>query len=109
MKPLPWILAGIGLGAAIVYIVLNQPESAYNTGYDSVDEAAGRTALWGTKQRATGAGTGVLGKIKQGVGNLTGNDDLAGEGAADQAVGSVKDTVGQLGQAAGKTLHDLNK
>jgi uncharacterized protein YjbJ (UPF0337 family) len=51
------------------------------------------------------------GKVKQSVGNLTGNDDMAREGeaeatqakaerevegAVDQAVGSVKETVGDI-------------
>ena len=109
MKSFSWILAGIGIGAFIAYIVMNTPEPQYSTGSSDVEDAALRTSAWGGKQRVTGTGGNLVGKVKGGVGNLTGNDDLAGEGVVDQAVGAVKDTVGELGQAAGKTLHDLNR
>lgn len=106
---LPWILAGIGLGLA-VYLIANPPETpAYSTGSDDVEGAAAKTAGWGAKQQVKGTGGSLVGKLKEGVGNLTGNDRLAGEGEGDQVAGTVKNTVGQVAQAAGQTLHDLNK
>jgi uncharacterized protein YjbJ (UPF0337 family) len=54
-------------------------------------------------------GSTVAGKVKQGVGRVLGDDDLAGEGVLDQAVGAVKDTAGDVAQAAGQTIHDLNR
>ena len=109
MKTLSWILAGIGIGVAITYLVNNQSTSAYVTGSDDVEDAAGKTFNWGSKQRVTGTGSSVLGKVKEGVGNLTGKDDLAAEGLVDQATGSIKDAAGQVAHAAGQTIHDLNK
>ena len=46
---------------------------------------------------------------KRVLGRATGNDQLAGEGAADQLAGAVKDTAGKVAQAAGQTIHDLNR
>lgn len=107
-SPIPWILAGVGAGAA-TYLLLRQPTtSQYATGYSGVDDAANRTALWGDKQRVAGSGTNLVGNIKEGIGRLTGNDDLATEGAADQAAGTVRNAAGAVANAAGKTLKDLN-
>jgi uncharacterized protein YjbJ (UPF0337 family) len=47
--------------------------------------------------------------VKEGVGRAVGDPDLADEGVADQAVGTVKNAVGNLAQAAGETIHDLNR
>lgn len=106
---MPWILAGIGLGLA-AYLIANPPETpAYATGSDDVEGAAAKTSGWGTKQRFKGTGGSLLGKVKEGVGNLTGNEELADEGAGDQVVGGVKDAVGEVAQAAGQTIHDLNR
>jgi uncharacterized protein YjbJ (UPF0337 family) len=109
MKALPWILAGVGAGAAVTYVLLNQPRTQTETGWDSVENAAGRTWGWGSKARVSGTGANVAGKVKEGFGRLTGNPDLADEGVADQAVGAVKDAVGTVAQAAGETIHDLNR
>ncbi len=108
MKAFPWILAGIGVGVA-AYVVLNQPGPQSATGNDDVEEAAGRTTLWGSKQRLYGTGGNLAGKLKEGVGRITGDDQLADEGVADQVVGAVKDTAGRVAQAAGQTIHDLNR
>lgn len=118
---LPWILAGVGAGVA-TYLMMRQqggtPAFATNTGsslgagtgtgYDAVDSAANRTAAWGDKQRIAGAGSSVVGKVKEGFGRLTGNDNLAAEGTADQAAGSLRDAAGNVANAAGQTLKDLN-
>jgi hypothetical protein len=44
-----------------------------------------------------------VGKLKEGVGRATGDDQLAGEGLVDQIAGAVKDTAGQAPQALGAT------
>jgi uncharacterized protein YjbJ (UPF0337 family) len=109
MKALPWILAGVGAGAAITYAILSQPRPQAATGWDSVENAADRAFGWGSKTRISGAGTKIGGKIKEGLGRLSGDPDLADEGVGDQAVGAVKNAVGAVAQAAGETIHDLNR
>src|SRR5207302_5941281 len=109
MKALPWIMAGVGAGIAATYLIMNQPRLQRETGYDSVEEGAARTFGWGSKARVTGAGRNIAGKAKEGFGRMTGNTELANEGVADQAVGSMKDATGTVAQAAGQTIHDLNR
>ena len=108
MKGLGWILATVGAGAVVAYVLLNQQPVA-DTGWNSVEDAAGKTWGWGSKNRLAGAGTNVAGKVKEGFGRLTGDADLADEGVADQAVGTVRDAVGAVAQAAGDTIHQLNR
>ena len=108
MKTFPWIFVGVGFGV-LAYIVLNQPGPQYATGDGDVEYAAGKTTLWGSKQRLKGAGGSLAGKIKEGLGQATGDDQLANEGAADQLVGAIKDTAGKAAQVAGQTIHDLNR
>lgn len=108
MKPLTWVLAAAGIAAA-VYILANTPGPQADTGLDSIEDAARRTARWGSKSRLTGTGRSFAGRLKEGVGNLTGNPDLADEGVFDQVAGSVKDATGAVAQAAGQTLHDFNR
>jgi len=112
MKALPWIIAGVGIGVGVTLLIFNgeidtQPE--YATGYDGVERAARKTFGWGTKRRAEGKVGSVAGAIKEGVGRLTGDQQLADEGTADRVVGNVKDAAGKLGHAVGETIHDLNK
>jgi uncharacterized protein YjbJ (UPF0337 family) len=108
MKSLPWILAAVGLGVA-AYIVINTPGPEYATGNDDIENAARKTSAWGSKNRITGTGTNLGGKLKEGIGNLTGNDDLAKEGVVDQVTGTLKDAAGSVAQAAGQTLHEFNR
>jgi uncharacterized protein YjbJ (UPF0337 family) len=108
MKALPWILA-TGAVAAAAYVLLNNLGPQADTGFDSVEDAAYRTSHWGSKNRLAGKGRNFAGRLKEGVGNLTGNPDLADEGVFDQVAGSVKDAAGTIGQAAGQTIHDLNR
>ena len=109
MKALGWIVVGVGLGAALVYLVANAPEPAYGSGDPDVDRAADKTAFWGAKTRAEGLGGGLLGQAKQAVGEATGNESLADSGAGDQAIGAIKDTVGKAANAISDTVHDLNR
>ena len=108
MKALAWMIAGVGVSIAAVHL-LNQPGPQYATGDDDVEYAAGRTTLWGSQQRITGTGSSLAGKLKEGIGRATGDDQLADQGAADQVVGAIKDTAGKVAQATGQTIHDLNR
>ena len=108
MKALPWVIAGVGVGIA-AYVVLNQPGPQYATGNDDVEYAAGRTSFWGSKQRLSGTGRGLAGRVKEGFGRVTGDDQLADQGVADQVAGAVKDTAGQAAQAVGQAIHELNR
>ncbi|HEV2578046.1 MAG TPA: CsbD family protein [Acidobacteriaceae bacterium] len=108
MKTIAWLAAGIGIGLA-VYLIANPPELQYATGSDNLEGAARNAQGWGMKQRATGLGRNVAGRVKEGLGNLTGNPDLADEGLGDRIEGNVREGVGKVAQAAGQTLHDLNR
>jgi uncharacterized protein YjbJ (UPF0337 family) len=108
MKSLPWILAAVGLGVA-AYVVINTPGPEYATGNDDIENAARKTSAWGSKNRITGTGTNLGGKLKEGLGNLTGNDDLANEGVVDQVAGKIKDAAGSVAHAAGQTIHEFNR
>ena len=50
--------------------------------------------------KASGITDQVKGKIKQGVGEAVGNQELANSGAADQVKGHVKETWGNVKDAA---------
>ena len=61
------------------------------------------------KDQISGKVDQVAGKIKQGVGEAVGNQDLADRGVVDQAKGAVKETWGNVKDAADKnTLDDAN-
>jgi uncharacterized protein YjbJ (UPF0337 family) len=104
-----WIIAGIGVGAALAYVVLSEPSPQSETGWDPVENAADRTWRWGSKARVSGMGSGIVGKAKEGLGRALGDDDLTGEGVVDQAAGALKDTAGKVAHAVGETIHDLNR
>jgi uncharacterized protein YjbJ (UPF0337 family) len=108
MRALPWIIAGVGIGVGVTILLFNE-EPAYATGYEGVERAARKTFGWGTKKRGEGKVGAVAGAIKEGVGQLTGDPQMADEGAADRVVGNVKDAAGQVGHAVGETIHDLNR
>lgn len=108
MKTLAWLAAGVGIGFA-VYLVANAPSPEYATGSDNLADAARSTFGWGTKQRAKGFGRNIAGRAKEGLGNLAGDTDLVDSGTADQFEGDVREGVGKVAQAAGQTLHDLNR
>ncbi len=50
-------------------------------------------------QQLGGKGESMKGKIKEGVGKLTGDDDLEAEGQADQGEGKVREGIGKAGRA----------
>jgi uncharacterized protein YjbJ (UPF0337 family) len=55
-----------------------------------------------------GKATKAKGKIKEAAGDLTGNDRLRGEGAADQAIGKTQETFGKAKRKVGEALDDLS-
>ncbi len=107
MRALPWIVAGVGVSVA-AYFVLNQPGPQFATGNGNIEDAAGKPAFWGSKQRVRGTGGGLVEKLKEGVGRATGDDQLETEGLVEQAVGTVRDTAGQAAHAVADTIHELN-
>ena len=108
MRVFPWIVVGIGIGVAAC-VILSPLAAEHATGSDDVETAARRTFGWGTKQRATGIGQQTVGKFKEGLGRIAGNDDLALEGVADQVAGATRDATGSVAHAVGETIHDLNR
>lgn len=55
------------------------------------------------KDQIAGKVDQVTGKVKQGVGEAVGNDDMANRGVADQVKGAVKETWGNVKDAANKS------
>jgi uncharacterized protein YjbJ (UPF0337 family) len=106
---LPIVIAAAAAAAVAAYIILNEPGPEYATGSDTLERGARNASTWGSKKRVTGTTGNLVGKLKEGIGNLTGNEDLANEGAGDQVIGAVKDAAGSVAQAAGQTIHDLNR
>ncbi len=49
----------------------------------------------------------LKGKIKESVGNATNDDELRGEGIADQAAGDVEEGFGKARRKVGEALHDV--
>ncbi len=49
--------------------------------------------------RIEGAAKNIGGKIKEGVGNITGDEKLKAEGKAEQVEGKVQNTVGGIKDA----------
>ena len=109
MKALPWIIAGVGISAALIYVITNAPQPSYSTGDPDVDNFANKATNWGAKQRVQGAGDSVIGKAKQVFGEATGNYDTADSGAGDQTVGSIRNVAGKAANAVGDAVRDLNR
>jgi uncharacterized protein YjbJ (UPF0337 family) len=55
------------------------------------------------EEQVSGKVDQVKGKVKQGVGEAVGNDDLANRGVADQVKGAAKETWGNVKDAADKS------
>jgi len=60
------------------------------------------------KEQVSGKLDQAVGKVKQGVGEAVGNQELANKGVVDQATGAVKETWGDAKDAA-KQIHVGNK
>jgi uncharacterized protein YjbJ (UPF0337 family) len=54
-----------------------------------------------------GKGEQIKGKIKQAAGDLTDNEELHGEGVADEAAGSVQEGYGKARRKVGEAIEDL--
>lgn len=109
MKALPWIIAGVGIGAALVYVITNAPEPSYSAGDTDLDRFAGKANRWGSKQQVQGAGDSLVGKAKQAFGEVTGDYETADSGAGDQIVGSIRNAAGKAANAVGDAVRDLNR
>ena len=103
------LLTGIGVGAALTYALFYEPTLRQEAEFDGVEDTANRMRRWGTKKRFGAGADTLVGRVKEGVGRIAGDENILGEGIGDQAVGAVKDTVGRWGQAVGETVHDLNR
>jgi uncharacterized protein YjbJ (UPF0337 family) len=106
MKRQVWI--PLALGIVATYIFLDRRAARYAEAYDELEAAADRTDLWGSKQRIAGTGRDFLGKVKETVGRVTGDDDLAGRGMVDQVAGAVQDTAGKAANVASDTIREFN-
>jgi uncharacterized protein YjbJ (UPF0337 family) len=58
------------------------------------------------KDRVEGSAKNIKGKIKEGVGKVTGDTKTEAEGKADQAEGKVQNTVGGIKDKARELLDD---
>jgi len=58
------------------------------------------------KDRIEGAGKNIKGKIKEGVGKVTGDSKTEAEGKADQVEGKVQNSVGGMKDKARELLDD---
>jgi len=58
------------------------------------------------KDRISGSFDQAKGKVKETVGDLTGDEKLKGEGIADQVTGKVKNTIGGVKDKIRETLKD---
>lgn len=112
-----YLVAGAVAGAIAAYLYLNAPgsgissarTSSFGDASDAIGNATAKATTWGAGQRVSGSGTQVLGKVKQSLGEATGNDHLANEGVFDQAKGVVKDAAGQAAHAAVDVVRELNR
>jgi uncharacterized protein YjbJ (UPF0337 family) len=115
MKTISWLSAGVALGAAGYYIynnkrgLMSDRKLLFSTGNTDLDDAADRAATWGTKQRVSGEGRKVVGRAKQGLGRVVGDDDLAAEGVVDQVAGTAKNVAGTIAHGVSETIKDSNQ
>ncbi len=98
MGKLLWILGAASLGVAAYVIFSSQGSTA---GGDLSTQAGS----WGTKQRVKGTGGVLGGKLEKGLGDLTGDPAVQGQGVLDQAVGQVKDAAGQAAHAVSDAVN----
>jgi uncharacterized protein YjbJ (UPF0337 family) len=56
------------------------------------------------KDRVEGAATNIKGKVKEGVGKMTGDSKMETEGQADQIKGKTQNAVGGLKDKAREVL-----
>ena len=73
--------------------------SAQNAAGKGVDRAASEPRGGVDHDRVEGSGKKLGGSIKEGVGNLTGDEKLRAEGKGDKAAGSIQNAVGGVKDA----------
>ncbi len=100
MSKLMWILGATCLGVA-AYVLLADPSA------DDADDLQSQVSGWGTKNRVKGTGGVLGGKLEQGFGKLTGDEQLQGQGAVDEGGGRGKDLAGQAAHAGRDTIADV--
>ncbi len=120
MSKLFWIATGASLGIG-AYILLNgSNEYTYNTAGANGDDAADdlttgarrfsrKAGAWGTGKRVSGTAGQLGGKLQEGVGNLTGDPELADRGVGNQIIGTAKDVAGKAAHAVSDTLDNLTR
>ena len=59
------------------------------------------------KEEIRGQMERVKGKVKERVGDLTGNEQLRGQGEADEIGGNARETFGEGRRKVGEALDDL--
>ena len=107
MKRQIWI--PLALGIVAMYIILDRRACRYAAEYNELDAAADRTEMWGSRQRIAGTGRDLLGRVKEGIGRITGNDDLAGRGVVDQVVGAGQNAAGRAAHRVSGTIREFNR
>ena len=112
MRALAWIVASLGVGVAVC-VLWDRRSRQYETPgggdlHGAIEDVAETTFGWGTRQRVAGSAERMTGKLKEGLGRIAGDDDLAADGVVTEASGIVKDAAGSLAQAASETIHNLN-
>jgi len=58
------------------------------------------------KDRVEGAATNIKGKVKEGIGKMTGDAKTEAEGQADQVKGKAQNAVGGVKDKAREVLND---
>ena len=58
------------------------------------------------KDEMKGKAQGAKGKAKKAVGDVTRDDELRGEGAADEVVGKTRETLGQAKRKTGDAIEN---
>lgn len=64
--------------------------------------------MWNKNERE-GKAEQVKGRVKQAVGDLTGNEALKDDGTVDEAVGKAKTAVGGAQKAVGQAIENAGK
>ena len=105
MNKFMWILGATCLGVAAYVLIADA--SANRRAADGLDDLSDDVSDWGTKNRVKGTGGVLGGKLKQGFGKLTDDDDLQGEGAVDEGVGRIKDVAGRAAHSVSDAISDL--
>ena len=59
------------------------------------------------KDELDGKAEAAKGKVKQGLGKMTGDERLHDEGVVDEAAGDTKDTLGRGRRKVGEAIEDV--